>query len=182
MDISYIEGVIEAILFASGDSVSLEKIADIIEQDKKTTKAIINNMIDSYKSNNRGLMLREINGRYQLFTKPEHFERIKRLNITRKSNALSQSAMETLSIIAYTQPVTKAKIEKIRGVSCDGVLSTLQDKNLIKDAGRMDAPGKPRLYETTDEFLRAFGFKNIGELPRVEFNELENSYLEKPMD
>jgi len=173
MEIRDIEGIIEGLLFASGDPLSLDKIAEILEIDKKTVKLIINNMIINFQNSKRGIMIREINNAYQLCTRFEHYEYIKKLFEPRQKQALSQAAYETLAIIAYNKPVTRAKIEQIRGVNSESAIARLLERNLIREAGRLDAPGKPVLYETTDEFLRSFGFKSYADLPRFEMSELE---------
>lgn len=165
MDISQIQAVIEALLFAAGDPLPLNKICEILELDKKTAAGIINKMTDEFQTSSRGIIIREINNGYQLCTKPELFDYVKQLSQPRQKQGLSQAAYEVLSIIAYKQPVTRAQIEQIRGVSSDSAINRLIERNLVTEAGRMDAPGKPILYGTTDEFLRAFGFKNTGDLP-----------------
>lgn len=175
MDIREIESVIEGLLFAAGDTLPLEKISDILEIDKKTTKLILNNMIINFQNSKRGIMIREINNSYQLCTRFEHYEYIKKLFEPRQKQALSQAAFETLAIIAYNKPITRAKIEKIRGVNSDSAITRLLEKNLIREAGRLDAPGKPVLYETTDEFLRSFGFRSYADLPRLEMNDLQTA-------
>ncbi|MCX7923296.1 MAG: SMC-Scp complex subunit ScpB [Clostridia bacterium] len=180
MEIKEIEAIVEALLFAAGDVLSLDKIAEAIEIDKKTTRLIIANMIDNYRISNRGIMLREINSGYQLCTKPNYYEYIKKLYEPRQKQGLSQAAFETLAIIAYNQPITKAKIEQIRGVNSDSAVTRLLERNLIKEAGRLDAPGKPILYESTEEFLRCFGFKSINELPSLQVTELQ-ALVEKQM-
>ncbi|MCX7709590.1 MAG: SMC-Scp complex subunit ScpB [Clostridia bacterium] len=182
MEIKNIEAVIEGLLFASGDALSLERISEILEVDKKTLRMILNNMISNFKNSNRGIMIQEINQSYQLCTRPEHFEYIKLLNEPRQKQGLSQAAFETLAITAYNQPITKAKIEQIRGVNSDSAISKLLDRNLVKEAGRLDAPGKPILYETTDEFLRSFGFKSIADLPILEMNELVTVQENQPIE
>ncbi|RCX16359.1 segregation and condensation protein B [Anaerobacterium chartisolvens] len=171
MEIKEIEAVIESLLFAAGDSVPLEKLSEIIELDKKTTKLIISNMI-SCQSSMRGIMVREINGGYQLCTRPEYGEYVKKLFQPRQKQGLSQAAFETLAIIAYNSPITKAAIEQIRGVNSDSAIGRLIDRNLIREAGKLDSPGKPLLYEITDEFYRSFGFSSAADLPRLEMNEL----------
>lgn len=174
MEIPEIESIIEGLLFASGDTLHLERIAEIVEIDKKTIKSIINNMIINYQNSRRGIIIREINNGYQLCTRFEHYEYIKRLVEPRQKQGLSQAAFETLSIIAYKQPITRAKIEQIRGVNSDSAVVRLLERNLIKEAGRLDAPGKPILYVTTEEFLRSFGFKSIGDLPILSMNETDD--------
>lgn len=173
MEIKHYESVIEALLFAAGDIVPLEKIAELIEVDKKTTRLILENMIINFKNSGRGIMVREIDGGYQLCTKPQHYEQLKKYFEPRQRQGLSQAAFETLAIIAYNQPITRAKVEQVRGVNSDSAFIRLVERNLIKEAGRMDSPGKPILYETTEEFLRAFGYKSIKDMPRLEMNEIE---------
>ncbi|MGE5473310.1 MAG: SMC-Scp complex subunit ScpB [Ignavibacteriales bacterium] len=168
MEIQKIEGLVEALLFASGEPVHLETLSEITGVDAKTLVNIINRLSDAYISENRGIQIREINGAYQLCSKVDYFEYVKKLFEPRQKQGLSQAALETLSIIAYNQPSTKVEIEKIRGVNSDSSVNLLLERNLIKEAGRMDAPGKPILYETTEEFLRAFGYKSLAELPPVD--------------
>jgi segregation and condensation protein B len=182
MEIKEIESAIESLLFAAGDLLPLEKIAEIIDVDKKTTKLIIGNMILDFQNSNRGIMIRDINNTYQLCTKIENYEYIKKLFEPRQKQGLSQAAFETLSIIAYNQPVTKSMIEQIRGVNSDSSITRLVERNLIKEAGRLDSPGKPILYESTDEFLRSFGFKSINDIPRldiIDMHGLQENIAEK---
>lgn len=172
MDIKDMEAIIEGLLFASGDPLALEKIAEILDIDKKSARLVINNMTTNYKNSKRGIMIREIDGKYQFCTRFEHYEYIRRLFEPRQKQALSQAAFETLAIIAYNQPITRAKIEQIRGVNSDSALARLVERNLVKEAGRLESPGKPVLYETTEEFLRSFGYKSISDLPILEMNEI----------
>lgn len=176
------EIIIEAVLFASGDPVSLDKLAEIIGHDKKTTRSLMTNLIYKYQNSSRGIMIREIDDAYQLCTKPELDEYIVKLGVVRKKQGLTAAAYETLSIIAYNQPVTRAAIEQIRGVSCESVLMKLIERNLVREAGRDDAPGKPKLYETTEEFLRVFGFSSIKDLPALELNEVQEVMERMPVD
>lgn len=177
MDYSELEVLIEGVLFAAGDVISIERLSVITSLDKKTLRRVMNNMISSYNNSRRGLMIREINDGFQLSTRPEHSEYIKQLFEPRQRQGLSQAALETLSIIAYKQPITKAGIEHIRGVSSESAVTRLLDRNLIHEFGRMDAPGKPILYATTDEFLRAFGFKSAKDLPPI---DLDNADEQNP--
>lgn len=172
MEIREIEAVVEGLLFANGDPLPLEKIAEILELDRKTTRLLLNNMTLSYQNSKRGIMLREIDGSYQLCTRFEHYEYIRKLFEPRQKQALSQAAFETLAIIAYNQPVTRARIEQIRGVNSDSAVIRLVERNLIREAGRMDSPGKPMLYETTEEFLKSFGFKSPADLPVLDLNDM----------
>lgn len=176
------EIIIEAVLFASGDPVPLEKLAEIIELDRKTTRGILTNMQYKYEHSARGIMLRELDGAWQFCTKPELDPYISRLGMVRKKPGLTPAAYETLSIIAYNQPVTRAYIEQIRGVNSDSVIMTLMERNLVKEAGRDDAPGRPKLYETTEEFLRVFGFSSLKDLPPLEMNEIPEVVENMPID
>lgn len=178
MEISKIEAIVEAMLFASGDTVSLETLAEIIGVDKKTLGLLISRMMDNFIEQNRGIQIREIDGGYQLCSKPEYFDYVKRLFEPRQKQGLSQAALEALAIIAYNQPITKAGVERIRGVSSDSAVNSLIERNLIKESGRMDAPGRPILYETTEEFLRAFGYRSLSDLPRMDdFMNIEGECL-----
>ncbi|HEY8501027.1 MAG TPA: SMC-Scp complex subunit ScpB [Clostridia bacterium] len=181
-DLREIESILEAVLFASGDSVPVEKLSEIISQDKKTTISILSNMEMKYKNSSRGIMLRRIGTGYQLCTKPEYEKYIVQLGQARKKQGLSQAAYETLAVIAYHQPVTRAYVEHIRGVNSDNVILNLLEKNLICELGRKDSPGKPKLYGTTDEFLRVFGFNSVNELPRIDINDIQTVMDEIPVD
>lgn len=172
MEIKEMEAVIEGLLFAAGDPLEVEKIAEILELDKKSARLVLNNMVANYRNSKRGIMIREIDGSYQLCTRFEHYEYIRKLFEPRQKQALSQAAFETLAIIAYNQPATRTKIEQIRGVNSDSAVTRLVERNLIREAGRLDSPGKPMLYETTEEFLRSFGFKSTADLPIIEMNEI----------
>ena len=176
------EIIIEAVLFASGDPVPLEKLAEITGHDRKTLKGILANLIYKFENSARGIMLRELDGSYQLCTKPELDSYIAGLGALRKKQGLSPASYETLSIVAYNQPVTRAYIEQIRGVSSDGVIMTLAERNLIREAGREDAPGKPKLYETTEEFLRVFGFSSVKDLLPLEMNDIPEVMGNMPLD
>ncbi|MDD6157126.1 MAG: SMC-Scp complex subunit ScpB [Lachnospiraceae bacterium] len=159
------EAIIEAILFTMGDSVELDRIADAIELDKKETKEIIERMREHYESEDIGVRIIELDGAYQMCTKPEMYEYLIRIAKQPKKRVLTDVLLETLSIIAYKQPVTKSEIEKIRGVSSDHAVSKLVEYNLVQELGRLDAPGRPLLFGTTEEFLRSFGVQSIDELP-----------------
>ena len=167
------EAIIEAILFTMGESVELEKIADAIELDKKETKAIIEHMMEHYADDSIGLEIIELDGAYQMCTKSEMYEYLIRIAKQPKRHALTEVLLETLSIIAYKQPITKVEIEKIRGVSCDHAVSKLMEYNLVCELARLDAPGRPLLFGTTEEFLRSFGVQSIDELPAMNPVQME---------
>ena len=182
MEMKEIEAVIEGLLFASGDALPLEKISEILEIDKKTVRLILNNMTDSCLNSDRGLLIREVDGKFQLCTRSEHHEYLKKLFEPRQRQGLSQAAFEILAIIAYNHPITRARIEHIRGVSSESAITRLVERNLITEAGRLDAPGKPVLFETTDEFLRSFGFRTIKDLPVLEMNEQQTIGENEPLN
>lgn len=182
MDISTIESIIESLIFSYGDALSLDKICEILELDKKTVKNLIKNFMDNYNRANKGIIIREINDKYQMCSNPQYFDYVSKLYQIRQKQALSQAAYEVLSIIAYNQPITKAKIEQIRGVNSDSAVTRLLERNLVKEAGKLEAPGRPRLYETTDEFLKCFGFKSIRDLPMLDIQDLSELNLEELME
>lgn len=166
MEINKIKATIEAILFAMGEAIELNSIAKAINHDKETTRKIIYKMMDSYKDEDRGIQIIEIEDSFQMCTKPNMYESIINIvNVPRK-HVLTEVVLETLSIIAYKQPVTKAEIEAIRGVNSDHSVNKLIEYNLVCELGRMDAPGRPILFGTTQEFLRCFGLESLEELPR----------------
>ena len=167
MKISDLEAIIESILFISSDAVALGDIADAIEMDKATTKAIISSMADRLVQEKRGIQIIEVDGAYQMTTAPWCFEYIKRIYMKAQRQALSQTLLETLAIIAYKQPITKSQIEEIRGVNSDHAVNRLVEKKLVCEVGRLDSPGKPVLFGTTREFLRYFGFTSVDELPAL---------------
>ena len=166
------EAIVEAILFTMGESVELERIAKTLELDTERTKKIIEHLMQRYEDDGVGVKIMELDGSYQMCTKGEMYEYLvkiakqpKKYVLTDVMLALTDVVMETLSIIAYKQPITKAEIEKIRGVSCDHAVNKLVEYNLVCELGRLDAPGRPLLFGTTEEFLRSFGVQSIDELP-----------------
>ncbi len=158
----------EAILFSMGDAVEAVHIAQALETDLDTIKYILNKMMESYKSADRGIMLIELDGSYQLCTKKEMYDYLVKIAHVPKPMILTDVMLETLSIIAYKQPVTKLEIEKIRGVKSDHTVNKLIEYNLICEVGRKDAPGRPILFATTEEFLRSFGIESTEELPELD--------------
>lgn len=174
MEIKQTEAVIEAILFTMGESVELDKIADTIEHDKETTREIIHNMMVRYEEEDRGIRIIELENAFQLCTKQEMYEYLIRIAKQPKRHVLTEVLLETLSIIAYKQPVTRLEIEKIRGVKSDHAVNKLIEYNLVTEVGRMDAPGKPLLFGTTEEFLRRFSVQSIDELPVFDAEKLED--------
>ena len=174
MEIKRIEGEIEAILFAMGEAVELSRIAKAIQQDMTITENIIRNMMIRYQEEDRGIQIIELENSFQLCTKKEYYDSLIRIAAQPKKPTLTDVMLETLSIIAYKQPVTKAEIEKIRGVKCDHAINKLMDYDLVRELGRLDAPGRPILFGTTEEFLRSFGVHGIEELPELDPVQIED--------
>lgn len=173
------ESIIEAVLFASGDPLKIKQISSIIECNEKYTKRILDDMIIKYNDEKRGIKLISINDSYQLVTKPENSDYVSKLLKTNSRQSLSQAAMETLSIIAYKQPITRIDVDEIRGVKSDRAILTLQEKGFIKESGRLDVPGRPILYSTTDEFLKSFSIGNLEELPHLDEFLKENEQIDE---
>ena len=159
------EAIVEAILFTMGESVELERIAKTLELDTERTKKIIEHLMQRYEDDGVGVKIMELDGSYQMCTMGEMYEYLVKIAKQPKKHVLTDVLLETLSIIAYKQPITKAEIEKIRGVSCDHAVNKLVEYNLVCELGRLDAPGRPLLFGTTEEFLRSFGVQSIDELP-----------------
>ena len=179
MERSKAEAVIEAILFTMGDSVEISRLAEVIEEDVKTTKSILKDMAARYEEENRGIGLTQFDDSVQLCTKADMYEYLIKIAKTPRKMTLTDTVLETLSIIAYKQPMTRAQVEEIRGVNSDHAVTRLLEKRLICEGGRADTPGKPILFGTSKEFLRYFGFKSIRELPPL---EEENSEEAKEKD
>lgn len=174
MDLKKTEAAIEAILFTMGESVEVDKIAKAVEQDTETTKKILHNMMDRYQAEDRGIQIIELENAFQMCTKRDMYEYLIRIAKQPKKMILTDVALETLSIIAYKQPITKMEIEKIRGVKSDHAVNKLIEYNLVKELGRLDAPGRPLLFGTTEEFLRNFGVHSLEDLPTVNPVQLED--------
>lgn len=173
MNIKKTEAAIEAILFTMGESVEAEKIAAAIDHDVDTTVKIIHNMMDKYEAEDRGIKIIELDKSFQLCTKQEFYDNLIKVCSQPRRYTLSDAALETLSIIAYKQPITKLEIEKIRGVNSDRAVNKLIELELAKEVGRLDAPGRPMLFGTTEEFLRTFGVQSIDELPVISEDMIE---------
>ena len=160
-------GALEAVLFAAGEPVSVAELADLLQLEKPQVWELVSELKQSYEAESRGLMLREIAGCFQLVTKPVYYNVL--LGLGRKKEVkLTNASLETLAIVAFKQPVTRAEMEAIRGVKVDGVLNTLLDLGLVAEAGRKKALGNPILYATTEKFLMVFGLNSLEELPPLE--------------
>ena len=165
MQFDFMSGAIESILFASGEPIEAVKLAQTLETDVKTLDARIDEMIDYYEQNGHGFTILKLENAYQMSTRGFFGEITKRALDHRRNTPLSNAALEILAIVAYNQPVTKGYIEQIRGVDCFYGINSLIEKGLLEERGRLEAPGRPRLYGTTDAFLRVFGLSDIAELP-----------------
>ena len=174
MEIEKMQSAIEAILFTMGDSVELEKLASAIGHDEETTRKLVHNMMDKYEAEDRGIRIIELDNAFQLCTKKEMYEYLIRVAKQPKRYVLTDVLLETLSIIAYKQPVTKLEIEKIRGVKSDHAVNKLVEYGLVEETGRMDAPGRPLLFGTTEEFLRRFSVQSLDELPSLNPEQVEH--------
>lgn len=174
MEIEKMQSAIEAILFTMGDSVELEKLASAIGHDEETTRKLVHNMMDKYEAEDRGIRIIELDNAFQLCTKKEMYEYLIRVAKQPKRYVLTDVLLETLSIIAYKQPVTKLEIEKIRGVKSDHAVNKLVEYGLVEETGRLDAPGRPLLFGTTEEFLRRFSVHSLDELPVLDQEQIEH--------
>lgn len=163
-----IKSGIESLMFIWGEPLSVKDIADVFNIEKKEAYECCRELMEEYEQEGRGIVIREVNKAFQFTTRGENLPYIERLCTPVRHRRLSQSALETLAIVAYRQPVTKGEIESIRGIRCDRVMEGLISKGLVKDVGRSEAVGRPILYGTTDEFLKQFGFENIKELPDIQ--------------
>jgi len=182
------KAVLEAILFTMGDSVEIDRLAAVIEEDKDTTRRFLEEMAEEYQKEDRGIGLTTLDNAVQMCTKSELYEYLIKIAKTPRKFVLTDTLLETLSIIAYKQPITRLEIEKVRGVSCDHAVNRLLEFDLITEVGRLDAPGRPLLFGTTEQFLRSFGVKSIEDLPELsavqieEFKQQAESEVEMQLD
>lgn len=163
-----LKSAVEALLFASGDPLSLQDLINHLEEKSKLIEIIIQEMIEEYEASNRGIKIICIKGSYQLVTKGQNADYIQKLLKKNKRQSLSQASIESLAIIAYKQPITRIDIDEIRGVKSESAIQRLVEKELIKEVGRLEVPGRPILYGTTEEFLRQFELKDLKELPSLD--------------
>lgn len=179
MQLEKLEGALEAVLFAYGEPVSAQRLSEILDTDKNTIRKMIHRLRDRYEENQMGIVLLEIEDSYQMATHPDYAPFVRRALEVRRDTPLSQAALEVLAIIAYNQPVSRSFVEQVRGVDSTAVINTLTAKGLIQEAGRMNLPGRPIAYETTDTFLRCFGLTGLSMLPPLPKDEDES---EEPND
>lgn len=175
MEIDKMKQIIESIMFAVGRDVSLQELSSVLEVTPDNLQEIIESMKLEFEEAGRGVQIIKVNDGYQLCSRKENYEYIYQIIDKRNKPNLSQAALETLAIIAYNPKITRAEIESIRGVNSDGTIYKLLDHNLIEDAGRLDAPGRPTTYQTTKEFLRLFGYTSLEDLPELPRYKLDEN-------
>ena len=176
MELEKIQSIIESILFAAGRMVSIEEIELALEVSKVDLEKILEKMQEEYKEEKRGIELIKLNNGYQLCSKKENYEYIYQIIDKRNKPKLSNAALETLSIIAYNPKISRAEIEAIRGVSVDATIYKLLEYGLIEEAGKLDLPGKPMSYKTTEEFLKMFGYSSLDELPELPRYKMDENH------
>lgn len=170
----YLTSALEAILFSVGESVSVDRLAAALEMEKKVLVKQLENIIYNYNNSDRGIRIVELDGSLQLCTRNEYYGVLAKIVNTPKKLSLTDVVLETLSIIAYKQPITRPEIEAIRGVSCVHAINKLIEYNLVQEVGRMDAPGRPIMFGTTEEFLRCFGVSSTSDLPLISPDKIED--------
>lgn len=174
----HLQGALEAVLFTAGEPISVSEIAELLQVEKPQVWELLATLNKAYEAENRGLMVREIAGGYQLVTKPEYYSLLAQMEAN-KEVKLTNAGMETLAIVAFKQPVTRAEMEAIRGVKVDGVVNTLLELGLIAEAGRKKSIGNPILYATTEKFLTVFGLKSLADLPNPETANIDDYEVEE---
>ncbi|MBP3494150.1 MAG: SMC-Scp complex subunit ScpB [Oscillospiraceae bacterium] len=167
MEMKEIEAAIEGILFASGEPVAVDRICVAMDMDRNTVELVLQKLADYYSFERRGIRLIRMDDTWQLCSAPEYADMIRKAFEIRKPAKLSQPALEVLTIIAYYQPTTRAYVDQIRGVDSSYTVGLLLDRNLIEECGRLQVPGRPRLYRTTKAFLRAFHLDSLEDLPEM---------------
>lgn len=175
MEIEQIKSIIESILFAAGRDVKITEFMSVLELGKDEIMPIMENLINEYKAKDRGIEIIKVNDGFQMCTKKENYEYLYQIFDKRSKPNLSNAALETLSIIAYNPKITRAEIESIRGVNSDGTIYKLMEYGLIESAGKLDLPGRPTAYRTTDNFLKTFGFTSLEELPELPKYKLDEN-------
>ena len=177
-----LKSAIESLLFASGEPLSLQELINHLDEKSKHIEIIIEEMMEEYEASTRGIKIICIKGSYQLVTKAQNADYIQKLLKKNKRQSLSQASIESLAIVAYKQPITRIDIDEIRGVKSESAIQRLMEKELIKELGRLDVPGRPILYGTTEEFLKQFELKDLKELPSLDLfgqdDELQENQVE----
>lgn len=178
LELEKIEAAIEAVLFAMGEAVETEKLAAAIGHDRETTRKLVRQMMDRYNSREGGMEIIELEDSFQLATRREYYDTLIKVAKQPKKYVLTDVQLEVLSIVAYKQPVTRQEVEKIRGVNSDHALNRLIEYGLVQEAGRLDAPGRPILFATTEDFLRNFGVRSKDDLPSIQPDLVEEMKTE----
>lgn len=179
-ELNELECTLEAVLFAAGDSVSEGKLCAVLQTDRETLREAAKHLSDSYDFDRRGICLLRLDDRYQLASRRDYAPAVRSALETRKPQTLTPAALEVLAIVAYRQPVTRAYIEQIRGVDSSYTVNSLVDKGLIQECGKLDVPGRPNLYRTTESFLRSFGLSSVQQLPSLESFDQDDAQLQLP--
>lgn len=182
MPVENISGAIEAILFANGASVEVQRIAQALEITEKEVDECISALIDDYSTAKRGITIIKLDNAYQMVSCKEFAPQIRTVMDLRRNTPLSQAALEVLAVVAYNQPVTKAFVEQVRGVDCSGVIGSLTAKGLVEEKGRLELPGRPLLYGTTENFLRCFNIESLEMLPPIPEDDKEKKTNEESDD
>ena len=182
MSVENVSSAIEAILFANGASVEKSRIAQALEISEIQVDEHISALIDDYTKANRGITIIKLDDSYQMVSNKEYAPQIRTVMDLRRNTPLSQAALEVLAVVAYNQPVTKAFVEQVRGVDCSGVIGSLTAKGLVEEKGRLELPGRPLLYGTTENFLRCFNISSIEELPPLPENDEEKEDNSEEME
>lgn len=177
MEIKQYQAAIEAILFASGEPVSVSRLAETLDVDDETVVRLAEDLLQDVNTRRGGIRIVRLDDRYQMCTDREYASYVRKAMDIRRNTPLSQAAMEVLAIVAYNQPVTRAFIEQVRGVDCGAVVQGLVQKSLIEEKGRLELPGRPLLYGTTADFLRCFGISSLEELPPLPQKEDDNQQM-----
>lgn len=175
-----IKAACEAVLFACGESVSAKRMAQALELNEKAVEEQLDALVVEYAKNTHGIAVIKLENSYLMCNKKEHGEVIRRVMDLKKNTPLSQAALEVLAVVAYNQPVTKAFIEQVRGVDCSGVIGSLTTKNLIEEKGRLELPGRPLLYGTTENFLKCFQLSSLEDLPVLPKEQTDNHDQQNP--
>ncbi len=176
MDFKKAQKIIEAVLFASGDPVSIEELNTILDVDN--AEEITEDLAKKWEKDQKGLLIKRVADKFYICTNSEYYDYIIKLVEPRKAAGLSNAALETLSIVVYNQPVTRSTIEFIRGVNSDAALGRLVERGLVEECGRLETPGKPLIYRTTDLFLRTFGLNDISDMPNIQTIPLQTLFYD----
>lgn len=175
MKMNELQGAVEAILFAAGEPLEIERICQALECETEPVEEALKGIDEALKSINSGVCLVKMDNMYQLCTRQDYADQVRAALEIKKNTPLSAAAFEVLAVIAYNQPVTKSFIEQVRGVDCSGVIGTLIAKGLIEERGRLELPGRPLVYGTTDNFLRCFSMRSLGDLPPLPQENVEDN-------